>query len=270
VNQSNNAKPATEALSAPFSYYGGKRRVAPLVWAALGDPNLYIEPFFGSGAALLARPDQPRREIVNDIDGFVVNFWRAVQRDPVAVAKAAARPVYELDLCAWHRHLCAVGRKRRLLQRVAEDPKYSDAAIAGIWCWGLSIWIGGGFCAGEWHGPGDARNRGTGLVEHKKPRLKPDGIVAVTRRNRVREIMEHLAHRLRHAVVVCGDWRRCFMPSDLKGRSDVGIFLDPPYAHTTGRDTKIYRHEKADTSDVESFCEQYGHKRHVRIVLAGF
>lgn len=69
----------TDNLSAPFPYFGGKHRVAPLVWAALGDPHLYIEPFFGSGAVLLARPlaaDFPGRrlEIVNDADGFVANL----------------------------------------------------------------------------------------------------------------------------------------------------------------------------------------------------
>lgn len=33
------------SLQAPFPYFGGKRRVADKVWAALGDPDHYIEPF---------------------------------------------------------------------------------------------------------------------------------------------------------------------------------------------------------------------------------
>ncbi len=44
------------------------------MWDALGDPNHYIEPCFGSGAVLLARPnyDTTRHvETVNDADGFV-------------------------------------------------------------------------------------------------------------------------------------------------------------------------------------------------------
>lgn len=47
----------TEALIAPFPYFGGKSKVADIVWQALGQPRHYIEPFFGSGAVLLARPD---------------------------------------------------------------------------------------------------------------------------------------------------------------------------------------------------------------------
>ena len=41
-------------LAAPFPYFGGKRRAAPIVWRALGDPSGYVEPFAGSAAVLLA------------------------------------------------------------------------------------------------------------------------------------------------------------------------------------------------------------------------
>lgn len=59
-------------LRAPFPWFGGKRRAAALIWRALGDPPNYVEPFFGSGAALLARPPArpgaARTETVNDLD----------------------------------------------------------------------------------------------------------------------------------------------------------------------------------------------------------
>ena len=48
----------TKTLRAPFPYFGGKYRAAPTVWAALGDVGLYIEPFAGSAAVLLARPEE--------------------------------------------------------------------------------------------------------------------------------------------------------------------------------------------------------------------
>lgn len=43
-------------LVAPFPYFGGKRRAAPMIWPRLGDTPNYIEPFAGSLAVLLARP----------------------------------------------------------------------------------------------------------------------------------------------------------------------------------------------------------------------
>jgi len=44
-------------------WFGGKSRAAHLVWAAFGDVSNYVEPFFGSGAVLLAVPENraPRR-----------------------------------------------------------------------------------------------------------------------------------------------------------------------------------------------------------------
>lgn len=45
-----------DALKSPFVWFGGKRRVADQVWAALGDVDNYVEPFAGSLAVLLGRP----------------------------------------------------------------------------------------------------------------------------------------------------------------------------------------------------------------------
>ncbi|MGB9619722.1 MAG: DNA adenine methylase [Armatimonadota bacterium] len=62
-------------LKAPFPYFGGKSKIAPLVWSRLGNVKNYVEPFFGSGAVLLARPDEhcwwDKIETVNDKDGLL-------------------------------------------------------------------------------------------------------------------------------------------------------------------------------------------------------
>ncbi len=135
-------------LLAPFPWFGGKSRVASLVWERFGDVRNYVEPFFGSGAVLLGRP-QPFEgvETVNDADGLLCNFWRALQADPEGVAKLADWPVNENDLHA--RHLWLVERKETLQARLEGDPDYFDVKIAGWWVWGMACWIGGGFCSGE-------------------------------------------------------------------------------------------------------------------------
>ena len=76
-------------LTAPFPYFGGKRRAAPAVWDALGDVGGYVEPFAGSAAVLLARPATKGRrvETLNDADGWLVNVWRSIQLNPAAVAQ---------------------------------------------------------------------------------------------------------------------------------------------------------------------------------------
>lgn len=37
-------------LAAPFPYFGGKSLACETVWAALGNPENYVEPFAGSAA----------------------------------------------------------------------------------------------------------------------------------------------------------------------------------------------------------------------------
>ena len=127
--------------------FGGKSKVANEVWSRFGNVPSYVEPFFGSGAALLARPHAPDLELVNDIDGYIVNFWRAVQTDAEAVASYADWPAFENDLHA--RHAWLVQRRDSLREHLEGDPDYYDARIAGWWVWGMSLWIGSGFCSGK-------------------------------------------------------------------------------------------------------------------------
>ena len=89
-------------MKAPFPWFGGKSKAAPMVWDAIGDVAHYVEPFAGSLGALLLRPEQHTGyvETVNDLDHYIVNFWRALQHDPQAVAHYANNPVNEADLTA--------------------------------------------------------------------------------------------------------------------------------------------------------------------------
>jgi hypothetical protein len=57
-------------LIAPFPWFGGKRKVAAEVWARFGAVGNYVEPFFGSGAVLLARPDSRGNETMT-VEPFV-------------------------------------------------------------------------------------------------------------------------------------------------------------------------------------------------------
>lgn len=130
-------------LKAPFPWAGGKSRVAHIIWPRFGDTLNYIEPFSGSLAVLLGRPYQVRTETVNDKDAYLANFWRAVQDDPEAVAHYADWPVNEADLHPRHKWLVSQSDFR---ERMITDPEYYDAKIAGWWVWGLSCWIGSGWC----------------------------------------------------------------------------------------------------------------------------
>ena len=133
-------------LKAPFPYYGGKSRVASEVWSRFGAVDAYIEPFCGSAAMLLARPGEVRgSEVVNDKDYYVANFWRAMAAEPDTLAELCDWPVNEADLHA--RHLWLVNEGRERIIKCYDDLDFYDVKVAAYWAWGLSQWIGSGWCA---------------------------------------------------------------------------------------------------------------------------
>jgi hypothetical protein len=155
------------ALKCPFPYFGGKSKVAELVWRKLGDPSNYIEPFCGSAAVLLGRPTPPRIEAVNDADCYLANFWRSTQHDPEAVATHADWPVNEADLHSRHRFLVLSPAAAEFREKMRTDPEHYDPRIAGWWCWGLCCWIGSGWCS-------HAELREDGLPREKMPKPSTD------------------------------------------------------------------------------------------------
>lgn len=169
-------------LKAPFPWFGGKRKVSGLVWERFGDVLNYVEPFAGSLAVLLGRPTAPRTETVNDKDAYLSNFWRAVAAEPEAVAYWADWPVNEVDLHA--RHLWLVNQ-HAFRERMMVEPDFYDVQIAGWWVWGLSAWIGGGWCAVEYGNKSGIKKAGHG-TEQRRPALTNSnnyGVNAVKPRN---------------------------------------------------------------------------------------
>ena len=144
-------KKGTDQPVAPFPYFGGKRRAAPLVWNALGDPGGYVEPFAGSAAVLLARPEFKGRrvETINDADGWLVNAWRAIVLSPDEVAAHAVGPVSEID---YHARLAWLQERRtpELVSWLEGDPEAHDPKAAAWWLYVLACGIGDPFGPGPW------------------------------------------------------------------------------------------------------------------------
>lgn len=141
-------------LKAPFPYFGGKSTVAAEVWDRFGDVDNYVEPFAGSAAVLLRRPDSHRGRIetINDADCFLANFWRATRCAPELVVDHCDWPVSEVDLHARHRWLMLSPAADDFRERMRTDPEYFDPKVAGWWVWGACCWIGSGWCSDSENG----------------------------------------------------------------------------------------------------------------------
>src|SRR5579884_2877249 len=65
-------------MASPLSYIGGKNRLAPRIIEIFPKHTTYVEPFAG-GAQVLFRKEPSPVEVLNDIDGEIVNFFRVCQ-----------------------------------------------------------------------------------------------------------------------------------------------------------------------------------------------
>lgn len=290
----------TNLSKAPFPWFGGKRKAAPVVWEALGDCPHYVEPFAGSLAVLLERPHTANRpyysETVNDLDGFVVNAWRSIQLHPDATAEAASWPVSEA--CLHARHVAVLRwRQEREVERLMGDPDYCDPKIAGWWLWGQSSWIGSGWASGN--GPwwpdetGRLVKHGRGGVSRQLPHigdngrgvnhagLREEGVgepdYHPVTMPELRRWFAYLSARLRHVRILNGDWKRAVTTGAIltlpvrQGNGPCGVFLDPPYADTAKRCDDLYAHDSLDVAHaVREWCLERGDDERYRIVLAGF
>lgn len=254
-------------LRAPFPFYGGKSKVASLVWERFGNPAVYSEPFAGSAAVHLARPSYAEaQEVICDSDCGVANFWRACRyADPEELARWCDWPTFHHDLTARHKWLISWFAEHR--HRLQDDHEFYDVQVAGWWAWGKSLWIGGNWCGGSAvdsiprvgsGGQGVSAQRRTfppGVVQavaytdsRGLPAVRP-----LTRSEILVNWMRMLHERFKRVTVLNGDWTSALTPSALQHPNDpepsVAVFLDPPYRTTGRRDSILYESDADGTSD---------------------
>lgn len=237
-------------MNPPFPYFGGKRRAAASVWRALGPVSRYVEPFFGSGAVLLASPHLPASELVNDSCGYVANFWRAMQNAPGEVKRYTAAPADEVELRARHAWLFHGEGRDRIGAVDWADLSSCDPEVAGIWAWCASVSIN----------PATANlRRSPGLPGVKSSSVDLDAI----------------SERVRDLQISRGDWSRCVTPAALglprSGNAPtgmIGVFLGPPYGEGNG---VAYEDGSGLVArDVRAWAIENGDNHRLRIVVAGY
>lgn len=287
-----------EQFIAPFPYFGGKRSVAPQIWQRFGDTKNYCEPFCGSCAVLLARSPWGgnRIETVNDANGFLANFWRAVRDDPEAVAHWADWPVSEADLHARHDYLMNTGKMQ--VERMKSDPDWYDAKLAGWWVWGACCWIGAGWCDEKairkngtmWDARPHLGNVGAGVnrmqfkrpelqqggrginrMKQARPTIRTQGLGAESRESDLPGYFAALSERLRRVRICCGDWERICGPTPTTKLGLTAVFLDPPYSAEAGRCEQTYAVEDLTVAHrVRDWALEHGDDPLLRISLCGY
>ena len=211
-------------------YYGSKAAIAPQIIAELPVHHCFVETHAGGAAVMLAK-EPSAVEVLNDVDGSLVNFYR-VLREPRKQADLMKR----LRLTPYAR------AEWEQCRATVADPKLSDVERARRYFVFLSqSFIG----------------TGTGF---SRSNLKP---FASTFANRV-EALHGVAERLRRVMVEALD------AVDLIRRYDdpqTCFYVDPPYLPGVGSSGK-YRHEMTTEQHVELLDVLNGVRG--KVLLSGF
>lgn len=65
-------------MKTPISYYGGKQTMLRHILPLIPPHTLYCEPFFGGGAVFFAKAPS-EVEVINDVNGELINFYKVVR-----------------------------------------------------------------------------------------------------------------------------------------------------------------------------------------------
>jgi len=238
-----------------FPYPGGKSGVADQVWSALGHVKHYIEPFCGSAAVLFKNPHETQLEVINDINFYVANFWRALKHQPEALYREQDYPISQIDMDARHRHLTESKIVEKLRADLLDPLWPGNAKLAGWWVWGQCAAINR-WCKTE--GPyGSIPSLGNG----------GRGMWRLSwRKKDVKKHILNVARRLRNVRILHGNWARCLnLNYGTNDEGSVGVFLDPPYKGFEF----MYSEIEYVASEVEAWCRSVEDNPQVRIVLCG-
>jgi len=184
-------------MQSPIPWMGSKRRLADQILRRFPDHHCYVELFAGSGALLFAREEPANVEVLNDVDGEIVNFFRVLKHHLVEVCRelrfsVPSRRIFEWLKATPPETLTDIQRAARFyyLQRT---------------CFG-----------------GRSVNRSFGYSTTNAPKLN---LV------RLEEDFSEIHGRLHRVLVEELPWQSCLRRYD---RPTTLFFADPPYFGLTG------------------------------------
>ena len=177
-------------------WMGGKRRLADRILPRFPDHRCYVEPFAG-GAALFFLRQPADVEVLNDINGELVNLYRVVQNHLEEFVRQFKFALTSRQMFEWHKHT----RPETLtdIQRAARFYYLQQNAF-------------GGRVAGQSFGTATTTAPGLNLL-------------------RLKETLSAAHLRLSSTYIEHLSWQQCIERYD---RPHTLFYMDPPYWQTQG------------------------------------
>lgn len=200
----------------PFLYAGGKSKIAPWILSHFPPHKTYCEVFSGSASVLLAKA-RSEIEILNDLNGEIVNFF-------LALRDATPQLIEKIWLTPYARQLY-----RTWLTEYRTTPPTDPTERAARWFFLQRSSFGGKFGAGF----------GTS-------KLRKSGFWSAT------DQIFLVAERLREVIIEQLDWETCIKRYDSE---QTLFYCDPPYLGSDVN--KTYEQSgKFESIDYDRFAER--------------
>jgi DNA adenine methylase len=183
-------------MRSPIKWAGGKSRLRNQIINILPEHTCYVEPFCGAAWVLFGKP-LSQVEIINDIDGDLINFFRVIKQRPEDFIRS-----FDLELVSRQQYDELAALNPENIDSIERAHRFYYLIMAG---WGgelnyprfqTSITDGG-------HG-----NRLIGALKTLQQRIEP------------------VHQRLSTVIIENLDWRECIQRYDRPG---VVMYIDPPY-----------------------------------------
>jgi DNA adenine methylase len=249
-------------MNSPFAWPGGKRNLKKTLLSLIPEHEIYVEVFAGSAKLLFAK-EPSRCEIVNDINGDVVNFFRVAKHRPAALAELFDHEIVHAE------RFRDLKRENFMPMKnfTTADDELQRALRFAYLAWYSYGAKGAHFASSSAKG---AEERGTKMKRSL---------------DRVRELLDATAARLRNVLIEQRSFEQIIERYDSPG---TWFYLDPPYVHfqANGRYTALSDEQRKhlfellaqlhgsflmsfdDCAEIRALCRQ--HKFHVRRVEVGY
>ncbi|WP_312156302.1 DNA adenine methylase [Lelliottia nimipressuralis] len=177
-------------------WVGGKSRLAKIILPAFPPHTCYVEPFCG-GAALFFRKEPAKVEVLNDINGDLVNLYRVVKHHLEEFVRQFKWALTSRQIFEWNQ---------------ATDPETLTDIQRAARFYYLQRLEYGAKVGGNTFGTSATKFHGLNLL-------------------RLEETLSEAHLRLSAAVIEHLAWDVCMKRYD---RAGTLFYLDPPYYNTTG------------------------------------
>lgn len=214
-------------MTAPIKYPGSKWSYAKWITSFIPKHKFYVEPYFGSGAVFFTK-EPAEYETINDIDGLVVNFFKACRDFPDELARAVNLTPFARDE----------------YNSVQEDHAGEDIKLTGDCVEDARRFL---VRCSQGFGSKLADRCGWKNTKHSNGPINPYIW------SKLPQVIYEAAERLKNAQIE--NTGAIQLIKDCNS-SDCVIYADPPYLAETRNNKRIYR------------CEMMGEAEHINLLEA--